>query len=122
MEVDTSKRFVVTILVVTYWLGLIRHVSARSQVRKWIEQMKAEGKAFYSRNTYLLAGVLLQLPARMDEDGDVAPLTPPHGEGNNIVPARRRIRRPLRPTEGYKGRKPAAPCSATAEDQLKPDG
>ena len=87
------------------------------QVRKWIEKMKDEGKAFFSRNTYLLAGALLQLPARMEEgstDDDVAPRTPQHA--GNIVPSPRRARRSPGNEEAYKGRKPAVPCSVMADD------
>ena len=36
------------------------------QVRKWIAQMKDEGKAYYRGNTYLLAGVRLQKQVRTD--------------------------------------------------------
>ena len=98
---------------------MLRQCLRCGQVRKWIEKMKSEGKAFFSRNTYLLAGVLLQLPALMDEDEDgVAPRTPSPPTGN-IVPTRRRIRRARQSgttEEVYKGRKPAVPCSAMADD------
>ena len=91
--------------------------TCRMQVRKWIEKMKSEGTAFFSRNTYLLAGALLQLPARMEEgstDDDVAPRTPEHS--GNIVPSPRRARRSPSKEDAYKGRKPAVPCSVMADD------
>ena len=31
-----------------------------SQVRAWLKKLKAKGQAFYTENSYLLAGVLLQ--------------------------------------------------------------
>lgn len=75
--------------------------------------MEAQGRAFFSHNTYLLAGALLQMPAHMDKGGDDdVLLQQPSG---NILPTPRRGGRSASPDE-YKGRKPAAPCSAVVDD------